>query len=179
MGIGARNPGTPITETGLDITIATRPGDAPASRKLRQKRARPILLLTTPGQFALLLPDPVLPGFFDQLHTLVVSKRGDLLAVNLARLRHLAPPARVIGLSVTPGKRGRVAAYRIAQTAPGQRGQAQTAPLPCTFCHWRVLIFHPKPASGWLRRFVVYRFIIGPSKKQNSYFGLTKTTCLS
>src|SRR5262249_56328076 len=37
----------------------------------------------------------------DELHALVTSKRGDLLALGLARLRRLAPRLKAIGLSAT------------------------------------------------------------------------------
>ena len=37
----------------------------------------------------------------DELHALVTSKRGDLLALGLARLRVLAPHLKTIGLSAT------------------------------------------------------------------------------
>ena len=56
-----------------------------------------------------LLSDPVSARLFaslktvilDELHALVTSKRGDLLALGLARLRRLAPELRTIGLSAT------------------------------------------------------------------------------
>jgi ATP-dependent Lhr-like helicase len=38
---------------------------------------------------------------FDELHSLVTSKRGHLLSLGLARLRKLAPDLRTIGLSAT------------------------------------------------------------------------------
>jgi ATP-dependent Lhr-like helicase len=51
----ARNLETPVTEMGLPIRIETRTGDTPVSRRQRQRRYPPDILLTTPEQVALLL----------------------------------------------------------------------------------------------------------------------------
>ena len=51
----ARNLGTPIDEMKLNVTVETRTGDTPASRRTRQRRAPPNILMTTPEQLALLL----------------------------------------------------------------------------------------------------------------------------
>ena len=51
----ARNLETPIAEMGLPIRIETRTGDTPASKRQRQRRDPPDILLTTPEQLALLL----------------------------------------------------------------------------------------------------------------------------
>ena len=37
----------------------------------------------------------------DELHALVTNKRGDLLSLDLARLRRLAPGVQTVGLSAT------------------------------------------------------------------------------
>jgi ATP-dependent Lhr-like helicase len=66
-------------------------------------------LLTTPEQLALLLAhsraDRLFAGLktvvLDELHALYNSKRGDLLALGLARLSALAPSHRRVGLSAT------------------------------------------------------------------------------
>ena len=104
-----RNLETPIREMGLGITVETRTGDTPASRRQRQMRLPPDILLTTPEQVALLLANPDARRFFsglrtilvDELHAIAPSKRGDLLALDLARLRKLAPEAIAFGLSAT------------------------------------------------------------------------------
>src|SRR5690606_34365251 len=65
--------------------------------------------LTTPEQLALLVSARDADRFFadldtvilDELHSLVTSKRGDLLSLDLARLRQLAPDLKTIGLSAT------------------------------------------------------------------------------
>lgn len=105
----ARNIETPIREMGLDCSVETRTGDTPPGRRRRQHFAPPDLLLTTPEQVALLLASPQAAQFFsslrvvvlDELHAVVGSKRGDLLALGLARLRKLAPSLRATGLSAT------------------------------------------------------------------------------
>ena len=105
----ARNLETPIAEIGLPIKVETRTGDTPMSRRQRQRRYPPDILLTTPEQLALLLSSDDAPFLFsslkrivlDELHALVTSKRGDLLSLGLARLWRLAPQVRAIGLSAT------------------------------------------------------------------------------
>src|SRR5262249_11829952 len=105
----ARNLETPISEMGLPIRVETRTGDTPASRRQRQRRYPPDILLTTPEQLALLLASDDAPYLFsslkrivlDELHALVTSKRGDLLSLDLARLWRIAPELRAIGLSAT------------------------------------------------------------------------------
>ncbi len=105
----ARNLEMPIAEMGLDIRVETRTGDTPQSRRQRQRFDPPQMLMTTPEQIALLIASREAPKLFanlrtivlDELHALVTSKRGDLLALGIARLRTLAPNLRVVGLSAT------------------------------------------------------------------------------
>src|SRR5882724_10782347 len=90
----ARNLEAPVAEMGLPIKVETRTGDTPVSRRQRQRRYPPDILLTTPEQVALLLSSDDAPYLFsslkrivlDELHALVTSKRGDLLSLGLARL---------------------------------------------------------------------------------------------
>jgi ATP-dependent Lhr-like helicase len=105
----ARNLETPVAEMGLPIRLETRTGDTPMSKRNRQRRVPPDILLTTPEQLALLLAVADAPYLFgtlrrvvlDELHSLVTSKRGDLLSLGLARLFRLAPGLQIIGLSAT------------------------------------------------------------------------------
>ena len=105
----ARNLETPVAEMGLPVRIETRTGDTPASRRQRQKTLPPDILLTTPEQLALLIASREAPRLFkhlravvlDELHAMNNTKRGDLLALGLARLRTLAPEHRSVGLSAT------------------------------------------------------------------------------
>jgi ATP-dependent helicase Lhr and Lhr-like helicase len=104
-----RNIGRPIAELELPITYETRTGDTPASKRQRQKTKPPDILMTTPESLALLLSYDNAAEYFkslryiivDELHALMHSKRGDLLALALARLDTLAPAAQRIGLSAT------------------------------------------------------------------------------
>ncbi|MEH6728323.1 MAG: DEAD/DEAH box helicase, partial [Hyphomicrobiales bacterium] len=105
----ARNLEAPVREMDLPVTVETRTGDTPAHKRQRQKERPPDILLTTPEQIALLLADRTAERFFkqvktiifDELHSLVVSKRGDLLSLGLARLFRHAPDITTIGLSAT------------------------------------------------------------------------------
>jgi ATP-dependent helicase Lhr and Lhr-like helicase len=104
-----RNLAAPIGEMGLDIVAESRTGDTGISRRTRQRVKPPDILLTTPEQLALLCAWEGARGLFeglacvilDEIHTLHASKRGDLLSLDLARLRALAPNMRVVGLSAT------------------------------------------------------------------------------
>jgi ATP-dependent helicase Lhr and Lhr-like helicase len=105
----ARNLEIPVAEMRLPVRIETRTGDTPASKRQRQRRHPPDMLLTTPEQLALLLASADAPYLFgglkrivlDELHALVTSKRGDLLSLDLARLFRIAPQLTSIGLSAT------------------------------------------------------------------------------
>jgi ATP-dependent Lhr-like helicase len=105
----ARNLERPVAEMDLPIRIETRTGDTPVSKRQRQRRDPPDILLTTPEQLALILASPDAPYLFsslrrvvlDELHALVTSKRGDLLSLGLARLFRIAPTLASVGLSAT------------------------------------------------------------------------------
>ncbi len=105
----ARNLETPIAQMNLSIRVETRTGDTPPSRRARQRRDPPAILLTTPEQIALMLASAdaahifgsLKRVIFDELHALAPSKRGDLLALGLARLRQIAPKLNTTGLSAT------------------------------------------------------------------------------
>lgn len=104
-----RNLSTPIAEMGLPIGVEARTGDTSAAKRARQRTRPPHILLTTPEQLALLISHPQAELMFgslrrivlDELHALVTSKRGDLLALGLARLARLAPDLRITALSAT------------------------------------------------------------------------------
>ncbi len=104
-----RNLMTPIEEIGLAIRVETRSGDTPSDRKARQRARPPHVLLTTPESLSLLLSYPESATIFatlqrvviDEIHAFATSKRGDLLALALARLQALAPQMRRAALSAT------------------------------------------------------------------------------
>ena len=122
----ARNLIAPIAELGLKITTETRSGDTSPARRQRQRTKPPQILLTTPEQIALLLSHPDAPYLFadldtiilDELHALAASKRGDLLALDLARLRQLSPSLITIGLSATVARPTELRGYLVAQSHP-------------------------------------------------------------
>lgn len=122
-----RNLDKPVGEMGLPVTIETRTGDTPAHKRQRQKLAPPDILLTTPEQLALLNASSDAKRFFaglryvvlDELHSLVTSKRGHLLALGLARLRALVPDLQAIGLSATVAAPEELRRWLVAQDPPG------------------------------------------------------------
>ncbi len=129
----ARNLETPIREMGLPVTLETRTGDTPAHRRQRQRAQPPDILLTTPEQLALLLAYKDSARFFrhlhsviiDELHTVDNSKRGELLALGLARLSRIAPTMRRIGLSATVHDPGRLRTFLVPQV----QGETRRAAL--------------------------------------------------
>jgi len=104
-----RNLLTPIEEMGLGIRVETRTGDTPSDRKARQRVRPPQILLTTPESLSLLLSYPDSAALFaslktiviDEVHAFATTKRGDLLALSMARLQILAPAMRRVALSAT------------------------------------------------------------------------------
>lgn len=104
-----RNLMTPIAEAGLDIAVETRTGDTPSDRRRRQRERPPHILLTTPESLSLLLSYPDSFTMFsglstiviDEVHAFAAGKRGDLLALGMARLQRIAPGLRRVALSAT------------------------------------------------------------------------------
>jgi len=104
-----RNLATPIREMGLTITAESRTGDTGISRRQRQRVRPPDILLTTPEQLALFCAWEGARRYFEDLKCLIIdevhaiwpSKRGDLLALCMARLAIFAPECRRVGLSAT------------------------------------------------------------------------------
>ncbi len=104
-----RNLLTPIREMGLPIVAESRTGDTGEARKARQRVRPPDILLTTPEQLALFCAWEGAREYFadlrcviiDEAHAIWPSKRGDLLALGLARLQAFAPGMRRVGLSAT------------------------------------------------------------------------------
>lgn len=104
-----RNLLTPIRDMDLPVIAESRTGDTGIARKQRQRLRPPHILLTTPEQLALFCAWEGARGYFqdlrcviiDEVHALWPSKRGDLLALGLARLQQFAPMMRRVGLSAT------------------------------------------------------------------------------
>jgi ATP-dependent Lhr-like helicase len=104
-----RNLRAPLAEMGLSVRVEDRTGDTRPAVRARQRVDPPHLLLTTPESLALMLSYQEAPAIFaslsrvvvDEIHALAESRRGDQLALCLARLQALAPAMRRVGLSAT------------------------------------------------------------------------------
>ena len=105
----ARNLTAPIAEMNLPITVESRTGDSSVAKRQRQRVRPPDILLTTPEQLALFCAWEGSRLYFqglkrviiDEAHALYATKRGDLLALGLARLQRFAPQMQRVGLSAT------------------------------------------------------------------------------
>ena len=115
----ARNLTMPILELNLQVSVETRSGDTPQGRRARQRAQPPNILLTTPESLALLLSQSSAPEVFrhlrcvviDEVHALAGTKRGDQLALCLARLTTVAAGARRVGLSATVADKAAIQAF--------------------------------------------------------------------
>ena len=122
----ARNLTQPVAEMALPIRIETRTSDTSVAKRTRQRQKPPEILLTTPEQIALLISHEDAHFLFrdlkfvilDELHALAASKRGDLMALGLARLRTLAPGLITIGLSATVARPSELRAFLVPQSTP-------------------------------------------------------------
>jgi ATP-dependent Lhr-like helicase len=133
-----RNLTEPIAEMDLAIEVETRTGDTPAAKRARQRRRPPQMLLTTPESLALLLSYADAPRIFggltrvviDELHVLTGNKRGDLLALGLARLRQLAPQCRFVGLSATVADEPALARWLVGPAGDAALVHGRAGPQP-------------------------------------------------
>jgi ATP-dependent Lhr-like helicase len=115
----ARNLTHPVEQLRLPIRIDTRTGDTSSEKRRQQRESPPDILLTTPESLAVLLSQETAPAFFaglstiviDEIHAMAGTKRGDQLALGLARLTTLAPGARRVGLSATVAHPASLLAY--------------------------------------------------------------------
>ena len=120
----ARNLLAPVAEMELSVRVETRTGDTPVSKRQRQRVRPPDILLTTPEQLALLTSHEDAAYLFgdlecvivDEAHAMAPSKRGDLLALGLARLRALAPSHVALGLSATVARPAELRAWLVGQS---------------------------------------------------------------
>ena len=121
-----------MADLRLGVTIETRTGDTSVAKRKRQRATPPDILLTTPEQVALLLASPdsftlfadLRRVVFDELHAIVAGKRGDLLCLDLARLRRIAPAMRTTGLSATVRDPAELQRWLV-----GQRDGARSSPV--------------------------------------------------
>jgi ATP-dependent Lhr-like helicase len=163
-----RNLLTPIEEMGLPITVETRSGDTPANRKARQRAKPPQILLTTPESLNLLLSQADSFTLFaslrrvviDEVHAFATGKRGDLLALSLARLQKIAPEMQRVALSATVAEpddfRAWLAPYGDIDTVTHVRGEEVRPPICRSCCRKRrkaIRCAFPGPAMLALMRF--------------------------
>lgn len=155
-----RNLLTPISEMKLDLRVETRTGDTPADRKARQRARPPQILLTTPESLALLLSHEDSFGMFadlktvivDEVHAFATQKRGDLLALSLARLQSIAPRMRRVGLSATVAD---IDSYR-AWLAPHGDIDAVTPVIGDPGADPNIAILLPEGSVPWSGHSAVY-----------------------
>jgi ATP-dependent Lhr-like helicase len=101
----------PIQALGWPLRVECRSGDTSGSRKAKQIKAMPEILITTPESLALLLSYPGAQERFgglraviiDEWHELMGSKRGTQTELCLSSLRSLQPQLRTWALSATLG----------------------------------------------------------------------------
>ena len=107
-----RNLHQPIAEMGLNVTVESRTGDTPASKRRRQRERPPNILLTTPESLMLMLSFAGARKMFanlrlvivDEVHSFAPTKRGDFTALALGRLAEFAPDHIRFGLSATAAR---------------------------------------------------------------------------
>ena len=100
-----------VDEIGLDWTVEVRNGDTDAKQKQRQSKAMPDILLVTPESLHLLLAQKDNQRFFknlkciavDEWHELLSSKRGVMVELALAVLKHRHPQIQIWGITATIG----------------------------------------------------------------------------
>src|SRR6476659_8323637 len=101
----------PLVDMGIPWTLESRTGDTSAAMRARQARRLPTALVTTPESLSLMLSRDHAREMFadlravvvDEWHELMGTKRGVLVELALARLRHYQPSVRTWGLSATIG----------------------------------------------------------------------------
>ncbi len=120
-----RNLLVPIKEMELPITVEIRTGDTSAYQRQKQIKKPPNILLTTPESLLLLLSYPQAPSFFnslkllviDEVHSLIGTKRGDLLSLALAQVSFFAKNSIRFALSATIARPEKMAKWVDAQAA--------------------------------------------------------------
>lgn len=112
----------PIQEMGWDLRVESRTGDTPSSRKSKQLKDMPHILITTPESLSVMLSykdsqkrfGSLRAVVLDEWHELMSSKRGTQTELCMAQLRAIAPHMRTWAVSATLGN-----LEEAAQTAVG------------------------------------------------------------
>ncbi|MGB5974498.1 MAG: helicase-related protein, partial [Nodosilinea sp.] len=112
----------PIEAMGWQVTVESRTGDTSSSRKTRQLKKMPHILITTPESLAVMLSykdgakrfGSLRMVVLDEWHELMSSKRGTQAELCVGHLRSLQPNLRTWAISATLGN-----LKEAAQTAIG------------------------------------------------------------
>jgi ATP-dependent Lhr-like helicase len=112
----------PIADMGWDVRVESRTGDTSSSKKSRQLKKMPDILITTPESLSVMLSYKDGTKRFkhlrcvvlDEWHELMSSKRGTQAELGISQLRHYAPGVRTWAVSATLGNLAEA-----AQTAVG------------------------------------------------------------
>ena len=112
---------------GLPIKVETRTGDTPVSRRQRQRRYPPDILLTTPEQLALLLSSDDAPFLFSSLKRIVLDELHALVDLQ-ARRSAVARPGAAVAAGAADARDRPVGDRRragIAGAVPGAAARRQ------------------------------------------------------
>ncbi|MFQ6012706.1 MAG: DEAD/DEAH box helicase [Thermoplasmata archaeon] len=131
----------------LDFSVEVRHGDTPTRERRKQAAKPPDMLITTPETLQAVLPGRVMRQHLedvrwvvvDELHQLAGNRRGVQLAVGLERLRGLAGPFQIIGLSATVGNPEEMAAFLAGSGSPTRILDVEAAK------EVRYYVEHPEP----------------------------------
>lgn len=115
----------PIDEMGWNLRVESRTGDTSSSRKTRQLKHMPEILITTPETLAVMLSGTGAEKLFsslqgvilDEWHELLSSKRGTQVELCLSHLRSLRPTLRTWALSATLGNLSEAAQVAVGLAA--------------------------------------------------------------
>ncbi|MBW4474353.1 MAG: ligase-associated DNA damage response DEXH box helicase [Stenomitos rutilans HA7619-LM2] len=116
----------PIEEMGWNLRVESRTGDTSASKKARQLKNMPDILITTPESLALMLSYKDEAARFkflqavilDEWHELLSSKRGTQTELCLSHLRSLQPHLQTWAISATLGNVAEAAQVAIGLDQP-------------------------------------------------------------
>jgi ATP-dependent helicase Lhr and Lhr-like helicase len=112
----------PIQEMDWGLRVESRTGDTSSSKKTRQLKSMPDILITTPESLSVMLSykdakerfKSLRAVILDEWHELLSSKRGTQTELCLSHLRRLSPELRTWAVSATLGN-----VQEAAQTAVG------------------------------------------------------------
>ncbi len=115
----------PLTEMGWNLRVESRTGDTSTSKKARQLKNMPEVLITTPESLALLISYAGGKDLFqslrgvilDEWHELMSSKRGTQTELCLSYLRSVRPSLQTWAVSATLGNVAEAAQVAVGMDA--------------------------------------------------------------